>query len=246
MSEHDASVTSEHVSDLRWDRLLANELSAEQAAETRAHAAACKPCGARLRELTTGRDAFDIPMQVVPMRRSNRNVWIATAASAVAAAALVFLVLRPRAPTGEPAGERTKGSGPELVLVAGRTSVPGGQLAPLASGDVVFAGDSLQAAYTSPYDGFGAVLARDGAGEAFSYVPPVGDRMVALPAGTNRSFPASTTLDDVVGAERVFVLWCEHSHSVAPLLAQLRASGEVATPEGCFVRRVELTKQAPP
>lgn len=227
----------EHVSDLRWDRLLAGELSAEQASAAREHASACARCAARLAELTAGRDAFAVPMQVVALKPRKRAVWIA-AAAAVAAAAVLILVVRPRSDPEE----RTKGGGPDLVLAAGRES----NLVPVSSGDVVRAGDSLQAAYTSTRDGYGAVIARDGAAGVFAYVPSSGDAMLALPAGENRSFPQSTRLDDVVGRELVFVVWCERPHTVSPLLDQLRATGDIVAPDGCTLRRVELTKQARP
>jgi hypothetical protein len=224
---------TEHVSDLKWDRLLAGELAADQADAAHTHAATCASCGTRLRELTAERDAFRVQPQVVAFRRPRRAVWIG-AATAVAAAAIAIFVLRPQPDPGE----RTKGAGPDLVLAAG-SATP----VPVSSGDIVFTGDALQAAYSSKVDGFGAVLARDGASGVFAYVPSNGDQMVALPAGENRLFPESTRLDNVIGRERVFVLWCEKTHAIAPLVAELRTTGEVAAPVGCFVRRVELTKQ---
>ena len=231
---------SEHVSDLRWDRWLAGELPREDAAAAVAHAESCERCGARMRELTAARDAFrDRPFPIA-LKRRRRGVWLGAAATLAAAAAAAVLVLRPGNPDG---GERTKGGGPELVLVAARGA---NGLAVLSSGDVVHAGDSLQAGYASERDGFGAVLARDGAGGVFAYVPSRGDLMVALPAGDARSFPESTVLDDVVGTERVWLVWCELPHALAPLLGELRTSGELATPAGCHVRRLELAKRARP
>jgi anti-sigma factor RsiW len=49
----------DHISDLQWDRLLANELSAEASEAVRAHAGRCAACSARLRELTAERAAFE-------------------------------------------------------------------------------------------------------------------------------------------------------------------------------------------
>jgi hypothetical protein len=148
------------------------------------------------------------------------------------AASVLFLVVRAPAE-----GERTKGGlGPKLMLAAGPTE----RIAPVATGDRVHPGDSLQAAYTATRDGFGAVLARDGSGAAAAYVPAKGDAMVALPPGTLRSYPGSTILDDVAGAQAVVVVWCEAAHPIAPLLAELRATGAVTAPSGCTVERVEL------
>lgn len=92
-------------------------------------------------------------------------------------------------------------------------------------------------------DGFGAVLALDGTGAANAYVPADGDAMVALPAGVDRTFPGSTVLDQVVGTERVVILWCPTSRPLAALLGELRATRDVTAPQGCYVRRVELDKR---
>jgi hypothetical protein len=231
-----------HVSDLRFDRWLAGELSTGDAAELTAQAEACATCGARMRELTAGRDAFLLrPIEVsfapAPVRSVRRGRWLAAAGAALAAAAVVVIVVRRGG--GDEFGERPKGSGPNLVLAAGRAP----DLVAVSSSDVVHPGDSLQAAYSSKTDGFGAVLSLDGAGMANVYVPSRGDAMVALPAGVDRSFPESTVLDRVVGSERVFVVWCEQAHPLRPLVVQLRAAGELTAPDGCHVRRVVLDKR---
>jgi hypothetical protein len=228
---------SEHVSDLRWDRWLAGELASEDAAAAVAHAETCERCGARMRELTAARDAFrDRPFPLA-LKRRRRGVWIGAAATLAAAAAAVVLVVRPGDPEG---GERTKGGGPALTLIAG----PRGEhwQRQLSSGDVIYTGEPLQAYYTSASDGFGAVLAIDGANGVYAYVPSRGDLMAALPAGEGLAFPESTILDDVTGRERVFLLWCERPHALAPVLAELRATGDLAKASDCQLRRIELQK----
>jgi hypothetical protein len=231
-----------HVSDLRWDRWLAGELSPDETAQAVAHADSCAPCGARMRELAAERDAFRLrPIEVsfVPPRSARRHTrWLAAAGTALAAAAVVVIVVRGGGGQGGD-GERIKGTGVSLVLAAGRAP----ELIEISTGDAVRPGDSLQAAYTSTRDGFGAVLALDGAGAANAYVPSRGDVMVRLLSGTDRSFPESTVLDRVVGKERVFVVWCELALPLAPLLGELRATGEVTAPEGCTVRGVILDKR---
>jgi len=228
-----------HVSDLRWDRLVAGELSDAERADALAHADACAACSSRHAEIAAGFEAFATVAPALP-RRAPRwpRVAVAVGAIAVAAAALV-VVLRP------PAGEATRtkgGSGPHLMLAAG----PRDRIAPVVSGDRVRPGDSIQAAYTAATDGFGAVLARDGRGATTAYVPARGDAMVALPAGTLRSFPASTILDDVAGAQVVAIVWCEASVPIAPLVRELQATGRVAPPAGCTVDHVELDVRGDP
>jgi hypothetical protein len=230
-------VNEEHVSDLRWDRLLAGEL--DDVART--HAASCARCEARFRELTAERAAFALRPVGFPLAkpvRRHARWWLGGSIAALAAAAIVIVVIRRIPP--EP-GERTKGHGPSLILAAGRP----GALVLLAAGDTIRPGDYVQAGYTATRDGFGAVLARDGAGATVSYVPSRGDTMVALPAGTERSFPESTVLDAVVGREQLVVLWCEHAHPIAPLLEQLRARQDITAPDGCVSRSLMLEKAAP-
>ena len=232
---------SDHVSDLQWDRLLAGELTTAAGDASRDHAGHCAACASRLRELTAERDAFlhrpvgfSLGRPVAPLHHR----WRAAMVPVLAAAALLLLV---RARQDHPA-EQAKGGGPTLVLAAGHP----GALVPVASGDAIHPRQYLQAGYTSARDGFGAVLSRDGAGSAMAYVPARGDAMVPLPAGAERSFPQSTILDDVVGRERIVLVWCESSHALAPLLDELRAGRDVAPPAGCTARDLILDKRAVP
>jgi hypothetical protein len=235
-----------HVSDLGWDQWLAGDLPAEQRERARIHAASCGPCAARLHELTAARDAFvsrPLPARVRPVRHRAR-VLGGVAAIAVAATVLAVVRIAPapeQRTKGTPGTTGTTGSnGPELVLAAGRP----GALAQLASDDAIHPGDYLQAGYSSPRDGFGAVISLDGAGATTVYVPSRGDATVALPAGSERSFPESTVLDQVVGTERIWLLWGEAAHPLAPLVAQLRSTGQLTAPAGCHVRAVTLDKRA--
>jgi len=230
---------TDHVSDLRWDRYLAGELSADETAASLAHAEGCERCGARMRELSAGRDAFTerpIPMTFARAKRGSRRGWIGGAATLVAAAAVLVLVVRSGEPPSE---ERAKGTGPVLILTGGRD----GAMVPLASGDAVHPGDSLQAGYSSTRDGFGAVLSHDGAGQVTSYVPSTGATLAALPAGTDRTFPESTILDAVVGSETLYLVWCETREPLAPLLAQVRVGGDLTVPIGCHTRMVVVEKR---
>lgn len=232
-----------HVSDLTWDRLLAGELAGEAKAEALAAADACATCEARYAELRREQAAFARPFAASESSQSVGSLrpsrwWLAAPALVVAAAAIV-LVMWPRSPAEPGAGERLKGGeGPELLVEAG----PREFLKAVATGDFVTPGDFVQAGYTATRDGFGAVLGRDGTGASSVYVPSSGDAMVALPAGTRRSFPESTELDRVLGKEIIVVVWCETARPLAPLVAELRAHGDLPELDGCWHRRVILTK----
>lgn len=240
----DSTDSIDHVSDLQWDRLLAGELAAEAAEDAGAHAEACAACSARLQELTAERDAFRLrprTLLLAPVAAPRRRRWWALSLVPLAAAAAIVIALRvrPRDEGGGLSGERTKGARVQLLLSAGR----GGALAPVAGGDVIHAGDSLQAGYTAARDGFGAVLSRDGAGVVSPYVASATGEMVPLPAGAEQSFPQSTVLDDVLGPERVAIVWCEAPRPLAPLVAALSANAELSVPAGCAVREVLLDKR---
>lgn len=234
---------TDHISDLQWDRLLAGELPPAIADARRAHAAGCPACAARLAALTAERDAFHArplpPGLRPPVEVSSRRRWRWALALVPAAAAVVLLLLgRER----HVPSEQVKGSGPALLLSAG----PPDALVPVATGDTVRPGEHLQAGYTAERDGFGAVLSRDGVGEVTVYVPADDTVMVSLPGGVERSFPQSTILDEVVGSERIAIVWCEAAHPLAPLLAALRAGIPLVAPAGCTIREVVLEKRAGP
>ena len=231
-------MTTDHVSDLRWDRLLAGELDGDAKTAALAHADACAACKARLDDLTRERDAFAVrPRDMLAARRRRSRAWLA-APAVLAAVAAVVLVLRTR---DEQPGERAKGGGPSFVVAAG----PRDRLAPVTSGDRVHAGDTVQVAYSAKRAGFGAVLGRDGSGRASVYVG-AGDEMVALPAGELQSFPTSLVLDDVPGDEVLLVIWCEARRPLAPYLAALASAAEPPRTAGCWHRHVVLAKRAEP
>lgn len=230
---------SDHISDLRWDQLLAGELAAELRTEAEAHAKDCSPCKARLAELTAEREAFRFRAPPPALAKPARSLrWTMPIAGVLAAAAVMMLVLQVRGGEEELVYEGSKGGKIELMLFAGKPE----QLTALNVDDKLFAGDLLQAGYSSPADGYGAVLSLDGAGVASSYVPAIGDAMVLLPAGERRSFPASTQLDDVLGSERIAVVWCHRARPLAPLLEELQRTQTIGKIDDCAIRVFAVSK----
>lgn len=229
-----------HVSDLRWDRLLAGELDDATKVELLAATATCPTCATRHAELIRERDSFVERPPFVPRRAARSRRWIAMPVL-LAAVGAIMIAVRARQEPQRPA-DRLKGAGPVLVVEAGAQA----QLAPIASGDRIRPGDYVQAGYSAGRAGFGAVLGRDGRGQTSVYVPSRGDTMVALPAGTLRSFPESTVLDGVLGDEVLIVVWCEAARPLAALAAELDARGDIAEHDGCWHRRIVLIKQVWP
>jgi len=220
---------SDHVSDLAIDRMLASEVID---ADVRAHLASCERCTGRLAELERERAAFAIPL-AKPAAATRRPAWL-LAAGALAAAALVLVVVRR---SDDPSGTRTKGSASpvlELHVVDQRSG--GATSVPVTAATVLHPGDTIQATYASSSPGHGAVLSLDGAGAATVYVP-----VAPLAAGSG-SFPAATILDDVLGTERLAIVWCPAPFAVEPLLAALKARTLVA-PSGCTIAQLEVAKR---
>lgn len=217
-----------HVSDFTWDRLHAGQLSAPLVAAARLHAAGCARCAARDAAIVAELARF-----AVPLRARRARWWLA--APALAAAAALILVLRP-----PPPGERSKG-GFAVTAFAGRA----GDAVPLGAGDAVYSGDRLQLTYSAAQPGHLAVLALDGAGQTNVYFPTDGTTTWPAAPGHALPLPSSTELDGVLGAERLWIVFCADPQPLAPMLAELRAHGlAAAPPTGCAVQRLTLAKAA--
>jgi hypothetical protein len=227
-------MTMQHVSDLTWDRMHAGQLAPGLADLARLHAARCAPCAARRAELEAAHRRF---VAVPPALRAAvrpRRAWRAIVpALAVAAVAIAIA----RIPDG--ARERSKG-GFAVTAFAGRD----GDAVPLGTGDPIFPGDRLQLSYSAARPGHLAVLAIDGAGQVEVYFPAGATTTWAAEAGHRIALPASTELDDVIGEERLWVVFCERAQPVAPIVATVRERGIAAEPPpGCEVQRLGFDKR---
>ena len=200
-------MTTQHVSDLTWDRLHASQLSPALAEQAQRHAATCVRCAARRAALEAAHLRFVAAPPAMPA------IPAATAASrarralcawrlivpALAAAAIAILVLRVRV---DPRHDRARIKGGFAVTAfAGR----GGDAVPLGLGDPVFPGDRMQLSYSAPRAGHLAALAIDGAGHVEVYFPPDAAMTWPAAAGHRIALPTSTELDEVLGEERLWV-----------------------------------------
>lgn len=209
---------SPHLSDLRIDELLADELASDEAVAATAHLDDCERCRGRRRELSADRAVFRSALPALPRRR-----WVGTAAlAAVAAAAGVAIVLR------DPAREiRSKGGARlGLVVVHGEAMWRGGQ------GERTHPGDTLSYVVTTAEPAYVAVVSRDAAGRVTTYVPP--ERVAA---GRDVQLSLATVLDDALGAERLYGVFC--AEPIAE--AALRDAPDRAPP-GCVVDRIDIEK----
>lgn len=230
-------------SDVVFDRLLAGDLAAGEAAAVRSHAEECPACAAQLAELEVSRAQFATdPVRLrLPARRPNVRTrrWLVPAAAAVLCAVLLLLV---RVDEGERIGEggtRRKGSGAAVFqLHVGRSL----GIVRAGSGAVVHPGDTLQLAYSAGSSGYIAVLARDGSGAMSVYFPAGAATAWAAPAAQDRPLPHSTILDGVLGRETIYALHCAEPIALEPLRRRLSTS-EPAFPPSCAVQEIHLDKR---
>ncbi|KYG02418.1 hypothetical protein BE21_05215, partial [Sorangium cellulosum] len=176
-------------------------------------------------------------------------VTAALGAAAVLAVALNVGVQPPDDPRGDdraarppPAeqGARIKGGSGRIGFYVAR----GDALAPGGPGEVVHPNDRLQFTYSTVDAGFFALLSVDGARKASVYFP-AGDVAAPIEPGEQVPLPSSVVLDETLGAETVYGLFCESPVALEPLRAALEAAPErPPAPEGCRVDRVSLDKRA--
>ncbi|WP_437658469.1 DUF4384 domain-containing protein [Sorangium sp. So ce1182] len=241
------------LSELKLDELMAGQLDAAAAQEASAHVAGCARCSARLSEIEAERASF--AASAPPLRlergapagraaakaRSPRRWLLPAAASGLAAAAAVALFLR-AAPDGREAerpGERIKGA--ERI---GFYVKRGGSVLPGGAGERLLPGDAIQFTYSSAEARYLVILSVDGASQASVYYPsgPVAAR---IEPGRDVLLPQSTVLDDTLGTERIYGLFCSEATAVEPLRAALAANPDAPpAPPGCDVDTLTAEKVA--
>ncbi|MGK3985504.1 DUF4384 domain-containing protein [Sorangium sp. So ce136] len=245
------------LSELRLDELTAGQLDAAAVQEARAHVAGCSRCAARLSGIEAERASFAAsppPLRLdrgaPPDRAAQRARWsrrwlAPAAASALAAAAAGLLFFRfgaaphPDAGMAERPGERVKGA--ERI---GFYVKRGGSVLPGGAGERLLPGDAIQFTYSSAEARYLVILSVDGASQASVYYPsgPVAAR---IEPGRDVLLPQSTVLDDTLGTERIFGLFCSEALAVEPLRAALAAHPDAPpVPPGCDVDALTAEKVA--
>jgi hypothetical protein len=243
-------MTSECLSSLAVDRLLAAELGEEELRRAEAHLRECAECRARHEHAAQFQARVRVELGTLGQLRAPRsakpwansrgraNVAFAGALAVAAALLLFFHHGTPTVERDDRSETRTKGGGRLGFYVKRGDSVERG-----AAGQALRPGDAVQFTYFAATDGYLAVLSIDGAGTASIYYP---SGPVARPfAAGERALDASTVLDAVVGDERWFALFCESAVVLEPIRARLeRAPREPLHVEGCSVDRIDLVKEA--
>ena len=237
-------------SHLAMDRWLAGELRGAEAAALVSHVETCARCRRTLDDFARARAAFptELPWPIAERieraseARETRKRWVPTALGVLAvAAALVLWLRRPTAPLDvDPAASRSKGSPHITFYVQHEGAVRRG-----AEGEHLVPGDAVEFAYAAPESVYLAILSVDGARHASAYYARAGR---AARVGPARELPLdqSTVLDDILGVETIYALFCDRAVEVAPLVDTLASEPEwTPSVEGCVVDRHTFVKARP-
>jgi hypothetical protein len=227
---------------------MAGEVTEAQRSEVQTHLDECRMCAERSQALEAGRESFlqTPPPRAMPGERPARarvkTIPILVPSSVVILLALAFLLhsgLGSR--KGDPAldlGIRTKGQEHLGFLVKRDRKVTRG-----SAGEVLYPGDALQFFYTSTESAYLAVISVDGAGRVSVYHPE-GNRAQAIEPGNEVALSSSVVLDEVLGPETIYGLFCKEPIAIEPVVTVLRSRPhEPPIPKGCRVRKIRVVKK---
>lgn len=226
------------LSDYTFDRHMAGELDGAEDAAARAHLETCTRCRERLAALEIERSEFDVPLQL-PRKRTHWGVRIGGVASVLAAAAALVLVLGRRP---KPAHDEVRTKGAEAGL--GFYVHHAGAVRAGGPDERVVPGDGLRFVVSTREPRFLAVLSVDGAKRASTYYPADANAALVGP-GSELALPTSTELDDTLGSETIYGVFCPTAFLVEPLRHALEIRPtERPSPPGCTVETLHLHKEA--
>jgi hypothetical protein len=232
-------------SDLKLDLRIGGALPAEDQAAVDQHLQICLACAARLNQ----HEAFRTTFQAAPPPMRQRRVdappagrrlrwWpVALGSGAVAAVATLALMLVPGwlTPT-----TRLKG-GPHLGYFVEREGRPE------RGADGAILGPGTRVQFVTSHSGrhWLAVLGRDVSGQVSVYFPE-GTQAAERAGGTDQPLPVSTILDDSLGPEEIFAVFCDRPLPVAEARAMVTAGIMPSPPRSCRIARLAWDKRRPP
>lgn len=215
------------LSELRLDQLIAGELGAAAAEESERHLARCETCERRRKERLAEQTLFQElapPFLASPAplaarspapTASRRRVRTVAMLGALAAAVALFPLARRL--TEAPETTTAKGEQALRFFVRHRGQVREGR-----PGERLEPNDQLRFALTPrSVDGrYAAVFSRDSAGKATVYFPErptASSKFARVPETEDGLLPYSIRLDDVLGAETLYLLLCRDPLALEPI-----------------------------
>jgi hypothetical protein len=239
----DLNLPSGCVSDLVLDEWMTGELDAARGTQVESHLEHCPRCKDRRAVFAEAQRAFldaapsfdahaaHVGRRARPgLRATRRWPWLG---AALAASMIALLALWPAT---EPS-TRSKG-GPHIGFFVKRGDrVTSGQ-----SGEAVRPGDRLRFTYSSDRARYLALFNRDRRGAAIYY--PSGTQAAHVAAGSGVALDFSIELDDSLGPERIYAVFCPSPFELEPMRTALMRSSDLAAPAGCHIDIAEITKEA--
>lgn len=248
------------ISDLAFDQWRTGELDASSIETYEAHLATCERCQQRHDAIEAEAEAFrneyprlelpaKAPVSQVVQLRAKRSRWLAWASggAALAAAATFALVLRPPANddgdgvgSEQPGLVRTKGSSHIRFFVKHGDQVRRGD-----DGQVVHPGDQIRFTLTSSKPQHVAIVSLDAAGVVSTYYPK-SERSAAVGAGREQALDSSVLLDQTLGKERIWGIFCEAPFELEPLRVAIQRQGKLPPLAECSIDELSIVKEAAP
>jgi hypothetical protein len=251
------------ISDLRFDEWYAGELPPTEVSQLAQHLKHCERCLGRSEQIRKQRSALLVkhpdlssiersqraseklhradftPLRSVRARR--RGLWGFSAAG-LAVAAVLLLVPRLKAPEAPPDESNTRLKGaPRFGFAIKR----GEKVLAGRNGQVVYPRDRLRFLVSTSTPQHLAILSRDGRGVVTEYYPGTG-RSRAIAASSNALLESSVELDESLGREELWAVFCKEPFEVGGFINAIRQQGDVSPSHGCSVDRLDIDKQVQP
>jgi len=231
------------ITDLRFDAWYAGEISGAAREAFDLHVASCRRCQKRQSELAAEREAFLAinPRLVKPPWRTppeRRKRWaMATMTIAASAAALIALYIRPNF-TEISQTVRLKG-GAHIGFFVQR----GDMYERATPVYTVHPEDRVRFIYSSPRPAYLAIYGVDTRGTVSVYFP-ASDSSERVRAGSDVALKSAVELDEVLGLERIYALFCQSAFQIAEPKNKLAAQQMLEPVPGCHVDTLTWNKEA--
>ncbi|HEX4338175.1 MAG TPA: DUF4384 domain-containing protein [Polyangiaceae bacterium] len=233
------------VSDLAFDEWHADELDAHAASELEGHIETCARCSDRKRELEEGARAFLesfptlSPRTEEPSRRRGAHRFdarvMAVVASLTAAAAVVLFAVR-----HEDGGVTRSKGGPHIGFYVKR----GERVFEGGPGEKVREGDRLRFVVTTTEARHLVVLSLDAKHVASIYYPAMSaSTSESVGPARNYALGSGVELDDTLGEETVYALFCDQPVVVETARARLQKERTLGESPGCVVDSFTIVKE---
>jgi hypothetical protein len=171
----------------------------------------------------------------IPRRPSRLRTALVVGGGLLSCAAALMLLVRPLSPGPH---ERSKGA-PHIGYFIKRD----GRVSFGRPGQRLREGDLLRFTVSSDRARYLALIDHDPQGARVYY--PAGSHAVKVGIGNAVALDFSVELDDSLGPERIYAVFCAETFALEPLRAELARHGELSPPPGCTLDVTEIRKGAP-